>query len=101
MSASSEGRFVGVSQAETDAFVDYDYDLAGLKYEEIVGTINEIENVENANVPVHKSKGNETIVNIPNFVTSQPSKYSILPYQLEMLPLIFTVTLERCSYINI
>ena len=50
-----------------------DYDLAGLEYEEIVGTINEIENVENANVPVHKSKGNETIVNIPNFVTSQPS----------------------------
>jgi hypothetical protein len=33
-----------------------DYDLAGLEYEEIVGTINEIENVENANVPVHKSK---------------------------------------------
>ena len=57
-----------------------DYDLAGLEYEEIVGTINEIENVENENVPVHKSKGNETIVNIPNFVTSQPSKHSILPY---------------------
>jgi hypothetical protein len=80
MSASSEGRFVGVSQAETDAFVDYDYDLVGLKYEEIVGTINEIENVENANVLVHKSKGNETIVSIPNSLTSQPSKYCILPY---------------------
>ena len=106
MSASIEGRFVGASQAETDAFdassimsVDPkatitnntytveecfndadDYDLAGLEYEEIVGTINEIENVENENVPVHKSKGNETIVNIPNCVTSQPSKHSILPY---------------------
>ena len=73
MSASSEGRLVGVSQVETDAFVDYDYDLAGLEYEEIVGTINEIENVENANVPVHKSKEHETIINIPNYVTSQPS----------------------------
>jgi hypothetical protein len=91
MSASSEGRFVGVSQAETDAFVDYDYDLAGLEYEEIVETINEIENVENANVPVHKSKGNETIINIPNSVTNQPSKYCILPYATGY------VTINICS----
>ena len=73
MSSSREGRFVGVSQVETDVFVDYDYDLAGLEYEEIVGAINEIENVKNANVPVHKSKGNETIVNIANSVVSQRS----------------------------
>ena len=74
-------------------------DFRSLKYEKIVGTINEIENVENANVPVHKSKEHETIINIPNYVTSQPSKYCILPYAT--LPLIFTVTLERCSNINI